>query len=137
MSISNIANRHYPDRLAYGEMPERYLKGKKYKDEDGDEFVLIDRFYGGLFKSDARLVQVDGTTYKGHIKTVNTRHAIYSVTEDGRWFNSSGMPVICPKDLDANAKLKEVQAESKKIEEDKKYKELKMKVLGKVKKHGE
>ena len=47
------------------------------------------------------------------------------------------MPVNCPKDLDANAKLKEVQAESKKIIEDKKYDDLKVTILGKVKKHGE
>lgn len=136
MSISNIANRHYPNP-SYPELPKIYLDGKKYKDEDGEVFVMIDRMYGGLFKESQSLIQVDGSIYKGHIKTVNTRHAIYKLTEDGRWFNSSGMPVNCPKDLDANAKLKEVQAESKKIEEDKKYQELKIKVLGKVKKHGE
>ena len=126
--IIYLSNMHYLNPSSV-DMPKRYIDGKIHKDDDGEQYVMIDRLYGGLFETSTRLIQVDGSTYKGHIKRFKINSRRYSVTEDGRWFNESGMPVNCPEGYEH--KVSEVKSESNKIQDDKKYQELKNKVLGK------
>ena len=89
------------------EFPKSYLKGPWTKeiDDDGDVdyWTAYDRIYGGL--SGERLVQKDGTEYKGKLyKKRRLREGMNGqnfyqqlrVTADGRWFDNSGMPIEAP-----------------------------------------
>ena len=89
------------------EFPKSYLKGPWTKeiDDDGDVdyWTAYDRMYGGL--SGERLVQKDGTQYKGKIyKKRRLREGMNGqnfyqqvrVTADGRWFDNGGMPIEAP-----------------------------------------
>ena len=58
-------NRYWPE-TNFGTLPHSYDKAKRHKDEDGDEFIYIDRVYGGLFGYQS-LEQKNGTTYKGKL----------------------------------------------------------------------
>ena len=58
-------NRYWPE-TNIGTLPQSYDKAKRHKDEDGEEFIYIDRVYGGLFDYQT-LEQKYGTTYKGKI----------------------------------------------------------------------
>jgi hypothetical protein len=40
----SYTNRHYPNTL--NKLPASYDKAKKKKDENGDEYIMIDRVYG-------------------------------------------------------------------------------------------
>ena len=96
------------------QLPKRYDKAKKKKDEDGEEYVMIDRIYGSIFKGGERLLQADGTVYKGKLyskrRLVTSKDPItkekknfYSpcrVTADGRWFDNAGMPIEIPTNLE-------------------------------------
>ena len=95
-------------------LPKRYEKVKRKKDDDGDEYIMIDRIYGSIFKGGERLLQADGTYYTG--KLYNKRRLITSkdpitrekknfyspcrVTADGRWFDNGGMPIEAPDNLE-------------------------------------
>ena len=95
-------------------LPKRYDKAKRKKDEDGDEYIMIDRIYGSIFKGGERLVQADGTVYTGKLyskrRLITSKDAItkekknfYSpcrVTADGRWFDNAGMPIEAPDKLE-------------------------------------
>mgnify|MGYP001379231149 CR=1 FL=1 len=72
-------------------LPKSYDKAKRHKDENGDEYVYIDRVYGGLYEQ--HLTQKDGTEYKG--KLYHSGRNTY--TADGRWFDSGGLPIEKPK----------------------------------------
>jgi hypothetical protein len=113
-------------------LPKIYDKAKKHKDEDGEEFVWIDRLYGGLF--DMRLVERDGSTYKGKIQSkrrlithegyiAKEKNSFYSrcyMTADGRWFDNTGFPIESPNDLEPEpVKTKEEIALEKKIQAEK------------------
>ena len=89
------------------DFPKEYDKGpwNKEVDDDGDVdyWVAYDRIYGGL--SGERLIQKDGTEYKG--KIYNKRrlrqgmdgknfYQQIRVTADGRWFDNGGMPIKPP-----------------------------------------
>ena len=68
------------------------------------QFVYIDRIYGGVHKSDKRLIQKDGTTYKGRIdkrsiKLKDGTLGMVHCTADNRWFDRCGMPIDKPKNL--------------------------------------
>ena len=89
-------------------LPSSYDKAKRYKDDDDEEFIYIDRIYGGLFDYQS-LEQKNGTTYKG--KLYKKRRLMqgadgknfYSqctVTADGRWFDNGGIPIIPPKQVE-------------------------------------
>jgi hypothetical protein len=79
---------------------------------------MIDRIYGSIFKGGDRLLQADGTVYKGKLyskrRLVTSKDAItkekknfYSpcrVTADGRWFDNSGMPIEAPDNLEPEKK---------------------------------
>ncbi len=95
-------------------LPKKYDKAKRKKDEDGEEYIMIDRIYGSIFKGGERLVQADGTVYTGKLyskrRLVTSKDAItkekknfYSpcrVTADGRWFDNAGMPIEAPEKLE-------------------------------------
>ena len=95
-------------------LPKRYDKAKRKKDEDGDEYIMIDRIYGSIFKGGERLVQGDGTVYTGKLYSkrrlltstdfiTKEKKNFYSpcrVTADGRWFDNAGMPIEAPDKLE-------------------------------------
>jgi len=107
-------NRYWPE-TNFGTLPKSYDNAKRHKDEDGDEFIYIDRVYGGLFDYQT-LEQKDSTTYKG--KLYHKRRLMqgadgqnfYSrctVTADGRWFDNGGIPIIPPKEVEIEKKEEE------------------------------
>ena len=59
----SYTNRFYPNTIH--PLPVKYDKAKRKKDEDGDEYIMIDRVYGSLY--DDHLLQKDGTTYLGKL----------------------------------------------------------------------
>ena len=99
-------NKMYKSIIDTYEFPKSYLKGPWIKDEEDGEvdyWVAYDRIYGGL--SGERLVQKDGTEYKGKLyKKRRLREGMNGqnfyqqvrVTADGRWFDNSGMPIEAP-----------------------------------------
>ena len=100
-------NRYWPDSKTIT-LPSSYDKAKRHKDDENEEFIYIDRVYGGLFGYQS-LEQKDGTTYKG--KLYHKRRLMqgadgknfYSsctATVDGRWFDNVGMPIEQPKQVE-------------------------------------
>jgi hypothetical protein len=65
----------------------------------------FDRIYGSIWKGDDRkLIQKDGTVYKGKIekKSIRTRWGFLShvyKTEDNRYFDRCGLPIDKPSNL--------------------------------------
>jgi len=108
----SYANRYYPNTI--NPMPARYDKAKRIKDEDGDEYFMVDRVYGSIFKGGERLLQADGTYYNGKLYSkrrlitskdpfTKEKKNFYSpckVTADGRWFDNCGMPIEAPTQLE-------------------------------------
>ena len=106
----SYTNRFY--RNFIHKLPAIYDKAKAKKDEDGDEYIMIDRVYSSLY--DDHLVQKDGTTYAGKLykkrRLVVRKDAItgekknfYSPctsTADGRWFDNTGLPIETPDKLE-------------------------------------
>lgn len=105
----SYTNRYYPNTIH--PLPAIYDKAKRKKDEDGEEYIMIDRIYGSLYGQ--TLMQKDGTEYKG--KLYNKRRLITSksfmgenksfysrctVTADGRWFDNGGLPIEAPTKLE-------------------------------------
>jgi len=105
----SYTNRYYPNTIH--PLPAIYDKAKRKKDEDGEEYIMIDRVYGSLYGQ--TLMQKDGTEYKG--KLYNKRRLITSksfmgenksfysrctVTADGRWFDNGGLPIEAPTKLE-------------------------------------
>ena len=84
----------------------------------------IDRLYQRFNKS-IYLIQKDGTEYKGAIKTKKFSGKTYSFTEDGRWFDSSGLPVKAPSSVDLKAEISTLKSEIKQRERDFKFQALK------------
>lgn len=108
-TFHSYTNRHYPSQIHV--LPARYDKAKRRKDEDGDEFIMIDRIYGGLYGQ--HLLQKDGSTYTGKLykkrRLITRKNAqgdkvnFYSActsTADGRWFDNCGMPIEQPAKLE-------------------------------------
>ena len=95
-------------------LPHSYDKDKWIKvEQDGevDEWIAIDRVYGGL--GGDKLVNKDGTEYYGklHNKNIlvpridgsgNFKQQV-TVTADGRWFNNSGFPMDKPTSVEDDA----------------------------------
>ena len=113
--FDSYTNRFYITQNAFHKLPAKYDKAKRHKDEEGDEYIKIDRVYGGLYEQ--QLQQADGTIYKG--KLVKKRRLItnkgytgeqdnfYSrciMTADGRWFDNGGMPIEAPTKLEPEKK---------------------------------
>ena len=97
---------------------------------------MIDRVYGSIFKGGERLLQADGTYYKGKLynkrrlcvskdPTTGEKRNFYSpcrVTADGRWFDNGGLPIEAPKNLEPEKKktAEEIEEELQaKIEKEK------------------
>ena len=111
----SYTNRFYLEQLSLHKLPAIYDKAKRHKDDDGSEYIKIDRVYGGLYGH--TLHQADGTIYKGKLHkkrrlitlktTVGEKENFYSrclVTADNRWFDNGGMPIEAPKKLEPDKK---------------------------------
>ena len=106
----SYTNRYYPNTLHT--LPASYDKAKRKKDEDGDEYIMIDRVYGSLY--DDHLLQKDGTIYNSKLykkrrlitrkdPMTNEKTNFYSAcvsTADGRWFDNCGFPIEAPTKLE-------------------------------------
>ena len=107
-------NRFWPDNgITF--LPKSYDNAKRHKDEDDEEFIYIDRVYGGLFDYQT-LEQKDGTTYKGKLykkrrlikgSDGNNFYSQCTVTADGRWFDNGGIPIEPPKEKEIEIVEKE------------------------------
>ena len=107
----SYTNRFYPNFLH--QLPKSYDKAKRRKDEDGEEYIMIDRVYGDLWNT-GRLQQKDGTTYSGKLyrkrrllirkdPITGEKSNFYSActsTADGRWFDNQGLPIEAPTQLE-------------------------------------
>ena len=110
-SYTNMFYTSTPEEIH--KLPKRYDKVKRYKDEDGDEFIWIDRVYGSIFKGGATMRQADGTNYQGKLHSKRrlierknlhgemTRfYSKCTVTADDRWFDNGGLPIEKPTKLE-------------------------------------
>ena len=111
----SYTNRFYPNFLH--QLPKSYDKARKKKDEDGEEYIMIDRVYGDLWNT-GRLQQKDGTTYSGKLyrkrrllirkdPITGEKSNFYSActsTADGRWFDNQGLPIEAPTQLEPEKK---------------------------------
>ena len=116
--IEVITNRYYiPNNIHT--LPKSYDNAKKYKDNDwlDGEYIMIDRLYGGISNNDSRLVQKNGTEYKGKlykkrrlVKGVdgNNFYSLCRVTADGRWFDNSGFPIEAPTKVEEEEEKGEI-----------------------------
>lgn len=113
--FDSYTNRFYMTQLSFHKLPTRYDKAKRNKDEEGYEYIKIDRVYGGLYEQ--QLHQADGTIYKGKLHKkrrlitnkgqTEEQDNFYSrciVTADGRWFDNGGMPIEAPTKLEPDKK---------------------------------
>ena len=101
---------------------------KYYPDMKSEDFIYIDRIYGGL-NGVSQLVQKDGSIYKGHLKKFKVGSQTFTLTADARWFDNSGMPCQVPKGVDTKDKLSSVKSEASKLNEDRKWQDYKNKVF--------
>jgi hypothetical protein len=111
----SYTNRFYPNFLH--QLPKSYDKAKRKKDEDGEEYIMIDRVYGDLWNT-GRLQQKDGTVYSGKLykkrrllirkdPITSEKSNFYSActsTADGRWFDNQGLPIEAPTQLEPEKK---------------------------------
>ena len=111
----SFTNRFYPNFLH--QLPKSYDKAKRKKDEDGEEYIMIDRVYGDLWNT-GRLQQKDGTVYNGKLyrkrrllvrkdPITGEKSNFYSActsTADGRWFDNQGLPIEAPTQLEPEKK---------------------------------
>jgi len=111
----SYTNRFYPNFLH--QLPKSYDKARRKKDEDGEEYIMIDRVYGDLWNT-GRLQQKDGTTYSGKLykkrrlivrkdPITGEKNNFYSActsTADGRWFDNQGLPIEAPTQLEPEKK---------------------------------
>ena len=111
----SYTNRFYPNSLH--QLPKNYDKAKRKKDEDGEEYIMIDRVYGDLWNT-GKLQQKDGTVYNGKLykkrrllvrkdPITGEKSNFYSActsTADGRWFDNQGLPIEAPTQLEPEKK---------------------------------
>jgi hypothetical protein len=111
----SYTNRFYPNFLH--QLPKSYDKARRKKDEDGEEYIMIDRVYGDLWNT-GRLQQKDGTIYNGKLyrkrrllvrkdPITGEKSNFYSActsTADGRWFDNQGLPIEAPTQLEPERK---------------------------------
>ena len=103
---------------------------KYYSNIYSEDFVYIPRIYGGL-NGVSKLVEKDGSNYKGYLKTFKIGSQTFTLTEDCRWFDNSGMPCQCPKGVKTADKLSLLRAELSRVNADKKWQDYKRKVFKK------
>ena len=111
----SYTNRFYPNSLH--QLPKSYDKARRKKDEDGEEYIMIDRVYGDLWNT-GKLQQKDGTVYNGKLykkRRLLTRkdpitgeksnfYSACTSTADGRWFDNQGLPIEAPTQLEPEKK---------------------------------
>ena len=139
-------NKFWKSQLTDGihEWPKEYHKGpwNKVVDEDGtvDYWAPFDRVYGGLTPNSQRLVQKDGTEYRGKLykkrRLIKSKNIIgeernfYSqclVTADGRWFDNGGFPINPPSKVEDEEQKEEVGFARRELTEEEKAEQLKWK----------
>ena len=103
---------------------------KYYSDICSEDFVYIPRIYGGL-NGVKTLVEKDGSNYKGYLKTFKIGVSTFTLTENGRWFDNSGMPCQCPDGVKTKEKLTILKAELNRLNGEKKWQDYKRKVFKK------
>jgi hypothetical protein len=109
--VESYTNRFYTSTGWLHKLPARYDKAKRHLDDQGEEYIKIDRVYGGLYEQ--TLHQADGTIYKGKLHKkrrlitsksyIGEKTNFYSrcvVTANGRWFDNGGMPIEVPTKLE-------------------------------------
>ena len=101
---------------------------KYYSNIYSEDFVYIPRIYGGL-NGVKTLVEKDGTNYKGYLKTFKIGVSTFTLTENGRWFDNSGMPCQCPDGVKTKEKLTILKAELNRLDGEKKWQDYKRKVF--------
>ena len=132
----SYTNRFYPNFLH--QLPKSYDKAKRKKDEDGEEYIMIDRVYGDLWNT-GRLQQKDGTIYNGKLyrkrrllvkkdPITGEKSNFYSActsTADGRWFDNQGLPIEAPTQLEPEKQPdpEELELEARRKAENAKTKE--------------
>jgi len=113
--FNSYTNRFYPNFLH--QLPKSYDKARRKKDEDGEEYIMIDRVYGDLWNTGS-LQQKDGTIYSGRLyrkRRLITRkdpitgeksnfYSACTSTADGRWFDNQGLPIEAPTQLEPEKK---------------------------------
>ena len=118
----SYTNRFYPNFLH--QLPKSYDKARRKKDEEGEEYIMIDRVYGNLW-NEGRLQQKDGTTYTGKLykkrrllvrkdPITGEKSNFYSActsTADGRWFDNQGLPIEAPTQLEPEKQKTEEEIE--------------------------
>ena len=103
---------------------------KYYSNIYSEDFVYIPRIYGGL-NGVNKLVEKDGSNYKGYLKTFKIGVSTFTLTENGRWFDNSGMPCQCPNGVKTKEKLTILKAELNRLDGEKKWQDYKKKVFKK------
>ena len=101
---------------------------KYYSNIYSEDFVYIPRIYGGL-DGKFTLVEKDGSNYKGYLKTFKIGVSTFTLTENGRWFDNSGMPCQCPNVVNEKDKLSSLRAELSRVNAEKKWQDYKRKVF--------
>ena len=101
---------------------------KYYPDYTKEDFVYIARIYGGL-NGKSTLVEKDGSNYKGYLKTFKIGSQTFTLTENGRWFDNSGMPCQCPEGVNEKDKLSILKAERVRLDGERKWQDYKRKVF--------
>ncbi len=138
----SYTNRYYPNTIH--PLPAIYDKAKRKKDEDGEEYIMIDRVYGSLYGQ--TLMQKDGTQYKGKLyqkrrlisskNTSGEKNSFYSrctVTADGRWFDNGGLPIEAPSKLEPEKVKTEEEVEEENRLKAEKAKEKEAQILANLK----
>ena len=74
-------------------------------------------------------MEKDGSNYKGYLKTFKIGSQIFTLTEDCRWFDNSGMPCQCPNGVNEKDKLSSLRAELSRVNAEKKWQDYKRKVF--------
>jgi hypothetical protein len=103
---------------------------KYYSNIYSEDFIYIPRIYGGL-NGVKTLVEKDGSNYKGYLKSFKIGSQTFTLTENGRWFDNSGMPCQCPKTVTTRVKQRELLAELSRLDGEKKWQDYKRKVFKK------
>ena len=101
---------------------------KYYSNIYSEDFVYIPRIYGGL-NGKSSLVEKDGSNYKGYLKTFKIGSQTFTLTENARWFDNSGMPCQVPKGVKTKEKLTILKAELNRLDGEKKWQDYKRKVF--------
>tara|TARA_A100001201_G_scaffold47509_2_gene47724 strand:- start:313 stop:624 length:312 start_codon:yes stop_codon:yes gene_type:complete len=86
----------------------------------------IDRIYIS-FNKQPYLVLKNGKQFEGKIKELKIKGKKYFLTNNNKWFDNCGLPINAPEDT--KEELNKFKNEIKKDEEEKRYIQLKNKIL--------